>query len=342
MSMMTRWPRAAVASLVLAIHVGLAPSLYAQDAQTQTDPVATVAEATETGGTISEAETPLADSPEWAALADRAETVIEAGDSSDLALSQLREELVRFRETFATAQDTNRTRIATLNSQIAALGPVPEEGAAPEPDQIAARREELNAQLARLQAPGLRAEEAYNRADGLIGEIDGVIRERQTDALFLQGPSPLNPTLWGGAWTTFSGSLIDLTREVTTAIDSASQQDRLKQRLPQIFFFLAIAFALVLRGRYWMDRLTQTIASGRRFQGTEAAVFAASLGQVVVPVLGMIALRQALVATDVLGLRGQILADALPLVGLIVFGGLWLGGRLYPRNEDIVTPMDLN
>ena len=68
--------------------------------------------------------------------------------------------------------------------------------AADAPGEIAARRDELNAQLADLRAPVIAAEEAFERADGLIGEIDRLVRERQTERLLERGPSPLAPNNW--------------------------------------------------------------------------------------------------------------------------------------------------
>ncbi|KAF0677538.1 DUF3772 domain-containing protein [Profundibacterium mesophilum] len=284
---------------------------------------------------------PTADSAAWAILADRAEGIIESGDSSEEALTRLREELVVFRQQFLEAQDANASRIATLGNQIAALGPEPAEGDPAEPEEIAARRSELEAQMARLQAPGLRAEEAYNRANGLVAEIDITLRERQASALRKQGPSPLNPALWPEAWSVFTKSLLDLKDEIVVSTSTGEQREQLKQHLPQILFYLVIAAALVLRGRVWMEQLTLAIYSGRRFQGTGVAAFLASLFQVIVPVLGMIALRQAFLASGLLGLRGQILAEALPAVGVILFSGLWLGGRLFPRSENEPTPLAL-
>src|SRR5690606_33892331 len=99
----------------------------------------------------------------WRVIAEESETLIGTPGVSEVRLEQMRAELVDWRERFLSAQGANSSRIATLRGQIEALGPVPAEGAT-EPEEIAALRGDLNAQLQRLQAPGISAVEAHSRA----------------------------------------------------------------------------------------------------------------------------------------------------------------------------------
>ena len=151
----------------------------------------------------------------WAQTAQRAEATLVAGRASDDALEELRRQVSTWRQVFTIARDAHRTRIKTLQTQLDALGPAPEQG--PEPRDIFERRAELTSQLEEVQTPALRAEEAYNRADGLIREIDTTIRERATDRLLTLGPSPLNPTSWPQALTSLKDSYNVLRREVQEA-----------------------------------------------------------------------------------------------------------------------------
>ena len=109
-----------------------------------------------------------------------------------------RAEVADWRLQFQNQLNANDSRLQTLRDQIAALGPAPEEGQV-EATEIASRRSELNAQLERLSTPRRTAEEAFSRANGVIAEIDGILRERQTDALLNMGPWPVNPSNWPDA-----------------------------------------------------------------------------------------------------------------------------------------------
>jgi small-conductance mechanosensitive channel len=91
----------------------------------------------------------------WQETATRAEALSEAGRGSAFALGRLRRDLLAWREFFEGAQEANAGRVATVEAQIAALGPVPAEGEPAEDEDplIAERRQVLQAELARLRAP---------------------------------------------------------------------------------------------------------------------------------------------------------------------------------------------
>lgn len=273
----------------------------------------------------------------WNATALRAEEAILAARASNLALEQLREELAGWRSQFLEAQEANATRIATLNEQIAALGAAPEDGATEAPE-IAQRRAELNAQRDVLMAPVLTAEEAYSRADGLIGEIDAIIRTRQTDQLLQLGPSPLNPAHWPKALGALGASVRLAVLESKDAIAAPNFAASLRGNLPAVVFYLALAAVLLLRGRRWMVDLTTRLAQNSTKRG--AAVFAGliSVGQIILPLLGLLALLEAFYAAEVLGLRGAHIAGVIPGAGVLFLAGLWLAGRLFPR-ASLRAPM---
>jgi potassium efflux system protein len=271
-----------------------------------------------------------ADAPDyaaWESVATRGEAALEEGRASDDALAALRAELVEWRARFVAAQETNADRIETVRSQIEALGPLPAEGET-ETEEVAARRADLGDLLTELQAPARRASEAFSRAEGLIREIDAIIRDRQTEALLERETSPLNPSVWPAALSqlraTFSGALSELTTNWANPVRQAT----LRNDLPITLALLIVAVVMLIRGRIWMERLTASIF--QRF-GSRVAGFFISTGQVIVPTIGILLLTRALDSTGLLGLRGGVLLRALPVLVLSFFLARWIGERVFPK-----------
>ncbi|WP_141137854.1 DUF3772 domain-containing protein [Actibacterium lipolyticum] len=266
----------------------------------------------------------------WQEVAEQTEDAIGSGAATNSALEKAREEIAAWRSRFLDAQSLNQTRIETLGGQIAALGAAPEEGAT-EPQEIADRRAALNSQLKQLQAPVLSAEEAYRRADGLIREIDTIIRDRQADELLQLGPSPINPTHWSTGITAISGTFSGVAQEVATSWNSEEGRANLREDLPAVLFYLAVALVLILRGRRWMEKNTIRYAESTSLRARGAFIFLISLGQIVLPYIGLVALLKALNSTGLLGERGTQLSALIPTVGLVILSARWLGGRIFPK-----------
>ena len=272
----------------------------------------------------------------WERLAERAEAVIEVGRASNAALEALRSQIVEYRTEFLDATGINGPRIETVTQQIAALGPAPEEGATEEP-QIAARRAILEEQLSRLQAPVFIAEEAHSRANGLVGEIDQIIRDRQADRLFEIGPSPLWPERWLEAIEYLSATTSRVGQEISTAWRTEAQMAQLRRDVPGALLLFVVAGVLLLRGRDWMETLAT------RFIGRGEGVWTAliSLGQIILPMIGVFALTTLLLATGLFGFRGQVLVEAIPAMGFTILFARWLAGRVFPKNVEAEPLVDL-
>ena len=251
----------------------------------------------------------------WNKLADQTEDILESGQANDTRLQSIREQVVQWRDRFKAAEGTNSTRIATLKDQIAALGPAPAEGQT-ESDDIAARRKELNDQLSELQAPGLKAVEAFGRADAIVQQIDQTIRQRQTYALIRQTPSPLNPANWAPAVT----EAVDISRNVATEVsarwdDYGSGPDGRSRMLVTLGFLLA-ALLLLSRGRLWVDSLPQRLSARASERSRAAVVFAVSLSQIAIPFFGVLLATAALVSTGLFSDWGRPLLLSIPGAGL--------------------------
>jgi len=268
----------------------------------------------------------------WLETAQRAEKAIDAGRASNAALEDLRGQLVAYRQTFLEARDRNSARIQTLKSQLDALGPPPENGAE-EPADIAALRASLNDQMGNLRVPAVVAQEAYNRADGLISEIDRIIRERQTRKLLSRGESPLNPAHWSVAWRDLTVFLRDIRNESVSSWKAARDLRRLRDNAPLILLFLVSGLVLIARGRAWAERAGETL---RRIGGRGTGVwrFIVSLGRIGLPLIGLFLVTRAVNASEAIGLRGTMFMNVLPVWGTIILGFMWLGDRLYSKREQ--------
>lgn len=271
----------------------------------------------------------------WAALADRAEKALGDSATESATLDGLRGQLVEWREALLGAQNANSSRIATLRAQIAALGPAPAEGET-EASEIAARRAQLNEQLGTLQAPSIAAVEAHSQADGLIREIDRVLRDRQADELLRLLPSPLNPANWGEAYQAFAGASATVLNEIRIRWSLPAARQNLLNNLPAILFLLLLALAAISRGWALVQMVIGRLLRRSSARGMRVSALAVSLGQIILPFIGMMALSGALQLSGVLGIEGTKLAVVLPVAGLAFFVIFWVGGRLFPKSDDVV------
>ena len=277
----------------------------------------------------------------WERTAQRAEVAVDAGRASSTALETLRNELVGWRQQFTDAQAANKSAIATTRAQIEALGPVPEAGT--EAEDIAGQRAELNRRLARLQAPVKTAELAYSRADGLIKGIDRIIRDRQTEELLQLGPTPLNPANWRDGLAALFGSLGTVRNEIVTAWANPVQRAETKQNLPGVLLGALIGLVLMVRGRRWSEWLTVVVLRARGSgAGRWIASFVISLGELVLPFVGLFILVEAVYATGLIGLRGDVILGLVPPTGFIFLLARWLAMRIFPRHELRDPPLQLD
>ncbi|MBD3787625.1 MAG: mechanosensitive ion channel family protein [Sphingomonadales bacterium] len=266
----------------------------------------------------------------WETAAAEVQTIIGEGTVSNERLSELRADMVKWRAEFTAAQGTNGDEIATVRDQIAALGPAPAEGATEDPT-IAKRRTELTETLARLQAPGLSATEAASRADGIIRNIDRLVRERQADKLLRLSPSPANPVNWGAGLSLFRWMGAWIYDETHWRFTRPINWETLRNNAPLIAGLLLASAVMLLRGPRWIGRLADWLQVKTQMRGRGLVSGIVSLGQVFVPFAGAVLLVTAAQQT---GFFGPILTDLLtmfPAALLVVLIAGWLGGRVFPR-----------
>ncbi|MFB2594144.1 DUF3772 domain-containing protein [Paracoccus sp. p4-l81] len=269
----------------------------------------------------------------WDKQATQADTLINDKADSE-TLDQVRADLVTWRSRFQDAQGINGPQIATLREQIQSLGPKPAEGES-EAAEIAERRGELNKQLADAQAPSLTAVEAYSRADALIGRIDRLERERQASALMFRNPSPLLPSSWAEALTATVEGAGALTNEVRARLADGRTMRALQENALTIGAEVALALLLLLRGRAFVEGLSNRLVNGSSARFRRVSAFLVSLGQIVAPMVGLYLMSLAVTQAGVVGTRGELLAVMIPVGGACLFIAHWLGRRLFPRRREM-------
>lgn len=267
----------------------------------------------------------------WLKTANRAESVIEDNRASNAAMENLRSEINGYREDFNRARSANTERIQTLDSQIKALGPKPE-GDATEPEDIARLRAHLEEQLNNLRVPRIISEEAYSRANGLISEIDQIIRDRQKKELLEKGPSPLNPAYWKPAWLDVTEAARSLINETLLNLRTDVAREQIRERGLGIFVLLVFAAILLIFGRRWSEKGGEYLRN-LGGSGTGVWTFVISLLRIILPWLGVLAAVTAIDFTGVLGLRGTLLLENVPYWAAIIFFYDWIGRQIYLIGE---------
>ncbi len=272
----------------------------------------------------------------WEQVAMRAEALIEAEQASTSALTSTRETLVSWRTRFQDAQTTGADRAASLTTRINALGTVPEGGS--EAAEVAQLRRTLTAQLEEIEGPRLTAVEAFNRANGLISEIDEVISRRQTEAFLEVAPSPLNPLNWQPALATLSGVGVRIDNEIDSALVSQSTRSELTRRLPLTAALAIFTVVLLIRGRRWTTQATNWVQRRREHRGRIAFGFLTSLSQVLLPLGAIVLFVGAVVSVGIAGNTGQALLQGVVSLEACIYGTLWLVNRVSPP-DDVLPPL---
>ncbi|WP_420002690.1 DUF3772 domain-containing protein [Arenibacterium sp. LLYu02] len=263
----------------------------------------------------------------WQQTADRAERVLDAKRASNGALESLRVELTTYRQRFLDVGNQNGDRIKSLKAQIEALGPEPEDSKS-EPENITNLRTEMKRQLATLTAPQVLATLGYSRAQGLIAEIDKLIRERATRTLLERVPMPVNPENWPAAASDTIKVLSAFWNESAALLSNAATRETIRSRLPAILLMGALALLLLTRGRALAHKAGDLL---RRWGGQGSGVwsFVVSLLQVLLPFVGTIILVGVIHFSGVLGVRGTLLIEHVSIWSFLLFASHWLGERLY-------------
>ena len=261
----------------------------------------------------------VTDYEKWELNALRAETVIETDRASIQALEKLRVQLVQWRTSFQQLQNENQDRIETIETQIKSLGLKPESGKDPLED----RRVALDKQLAKLNEPIVRAQEAFNRADGMISEIDTLISQRQATEFLQLGPSILNPLLWGSSLGDVFKSFATLSKETSGVLSSTYFQDQFSDRFISVLLILIFSILLFT---YSGSISNQLNTATKRFE--KVIEFLSLCFKYLLRYLALYSFINLAQSLGIFGIRGDLIADNFYLwIGYFIFA-FWLVERL--------------
>ena len=132
-------------------------------------------------------ETGLPDYNRWDVIAIEIENDISAGELSSSRLDVSRDKLSKWRALFSKVKNSNAKKIQRINDQISALD-LQKLGDQSNSAEVLKRKDALEQALTAAMLPVVLANEAFLRSNGLIAELDDIIRSRQTNKILELGP----------------------------------------------------------------------------------------------------------------------------------------------------------
>ena len=169
------------------------PLDHAQDAP-KPDDVTDTTEAPDAPVTETNAANPEASAfsellEKWQTQIEATEKEIADASTTDEELREIPDELEQLREEIVGQTAKLRPSLEDTRERLAKLGPVPEDGAPRESDEIAAQRKRLEEEVADLDGKLKQADVLFVRAGQVIDQANNARRERFTDSLFRPVPN---------------------------------------------------------------------------------------------------------------------------------------------------------
>jgi potassium-dependent mechanosensitive channel len=263
----------------------------------------------------------------WAKVATAAEGQVANPEIERAQLELVRAKMAAQRTEAAAARGDAQAKLAPMTAQMDALGPAPQ-GDAIEAPEIATQRRTLQSEIAAAEVPLKAADAAYRRADALIGQIDGILRNRFRDELLLQQASPLDPTTWPSALAEISSMAARAASDATAGVLRSGY--RIWPGLFAGIIGLILLVTVRTRVMKWFERrLTPAIGEGG---ATHRGVWAGggfTVAALVIPAIGFVLLLLAARLSGMAnGVAATYLADLTRLAMALVIA-YWLAETLF-------------
>src|SRR5262249_23700126 len=180
----------------------------------------------------------------WPQQFDRLESELGRAHLRYSELNAYRDELQRIRGEAKDLASRLPKRLEATKAQLSLLGPGPGAGQAPEPEQIAHNRAELNYRLGLLSAAGTAANSANLRIDQLVNTIEDIRRRNFASNLL----RPIPGVYAYETWSTLPDTVPMALARVRDLVDGWWEGVPDRQELAQIglealLLFLALSFA---------------------------------------------------------------------------------------------------
>jgi len=282
----------------------------------------------------------LPDYKNWEQTADKIEQVIVAEEVPSKDLDALRETLSEWRTLFSIGKELNSQRIIRINNQLSALG-TKSEGTEDASLEISERRRVLNEQLNLSMIPVIRATEAFVRSNGLIVEVDEILRSRQTNQILKLGPSPLNIGSWGSPVTEALSIVKTISAEVSRSFSDKASRAKIWDKFPATIAFAIIGIFIIYAASGWISKVNTSFGpylSERPALGRLTELLF-SIIKVVISIGGFYLLKSALDSSQLFGNMGQQVVGMIFCIIIAVYLAGWLGERLFNINYNNETSL---
>ncbi|MGB0813607.1 MAG: DUF3772 domain-containing protein [Paracoccaceae bacterium] len=274
----------------------------------------------------------------WETTVSRAEAVLLAGRASEKSLEILRDEISDWRSQFKSSISINSDRISLVQTQLNALPPSPDDGTE---DPLKERRNELKTLLNDLKIPGLRANDAFIQADTLIGELDLLLRARQTDALLTSVESPLRPSIWTQSVAQLAGAFFAPFTELSSTEISDAQKITLKKQAVSIVALILGAVISWFVGLKITNSI-ETFKNKASQKRLSALALPVSILELLFKFLSVLLFVRALHLSGLIGLKGSLFLDQLPYFSALFLFALWLPKHLFSGDVGFLSSLNLN
>ena len=277
-------------------------------------------------------------------VVERAKEAVDNRAASVEALSVLRSDLEDRRNELTELIAAGSIQGRVITAQIEALGPAPGDGET-EPDDIAARREELRSQRSEAMRPIRDAQEKLSETELLLDELDRLIRQKATGRLLHRYPSVLAPGTLATAQHEVSALAWEFRDDSLRAFrGSQFHENRVQLIVMSVLLFLTGLFLIIVArpiAARFFDRRFERSSGAYRYLWAVLS----SVTSLVVPLIGAVAIALILPSLNIHSRITDYSGRYVFLIIMVLVLANWLGQTIFspeaPGRRLIDMPDDL-